>query len=704
MTYKKILLIIFLGLLLIGQLPSTLEAKKLKASKLPHKYRKWLLEEVVYIITPTEKNVFLQLQTDREREVFMKTFWAQRDPNPHTEENEFQIEHYKRMQYAEDHLGRGTPTAGWRTDMGRIYIILGEPNSIERYENMTQVYPIVVWFYQGLVKYGLPHAFSVVFFKQDGSGDYQLYSPVVHGPNKLLVHYTGDVNDYLDAYRKLYDVNPNIAKISLSLVEGEQNLNMRPSLSSDILIQKQIPTAPTRKVNDSYATKLLKYKEFIDIDYSVNFIPNSSMVRVIRDNDGFYFVHYLIEPKKLSLEQYDDDFFANLEVNGSILDQQDKIIYQFNKTVPIKLRKDQVDMVRGKLFSFQDMFPLIEGTYKVNVLIRNIVSKEFTSIEKTVTIPKAESENDTPRIGALTLAHTAKKDPTYRSFDKSFLIDDTQLLPSPRNDFVSGDTMYLYFQVHGLTDEQREKGHVVYTLYKNDKAFHTVKKNLSDYRDKTNIMESFSLEGYSAAYYNIRASLYAAGDRFLTLGEESFYITPINKLPRPWVVSLSTPAGSPENFSKLGIQYANNNNDKKALAYLQGAYNRNPLLPQVALDYARILNKLKMYEKLLIVGTPFMETDAKHKFYALMGIAAEGLEQYEKAVTYYKAYLSYYGTNLRILNSIGKCWLKLDNIDEALVALEKSLELFPNQDKLKSVVEALKKKKQEASNQGKNKK
>lgn len=702
MKYKKQILIIFFGLLLIGQLPSTLEAKKSKVSKLPPKYRKWLQEEVVYIITPTEKNVFKQLQNDREREVFMKTFWSQRDPNPHTEENEFQIEHYRRMEYAEAHLGRGTPTAGWRTDMGRIYIILGEPNSIERFEHMTQVYPLVIWFYQGLVKYGLPHAFSVAFFKQDGSGDYQLYSPVVHGPNKLLVHYTGDVNDYLAAYNKLYEVSPNIAKISLSLVEGDQNLSLRPSLSSDILIQKQIPTSPTRKVNDSYAVKLLKYKEFIDIDYSVNYIPNSTMVRVIRDNNGFYFVHYLIEPKKLSLEQYDDDYFANLELNGSVLDQKDKIIFQFNKTVPIKLRKDQVDMVRGKLFSFQDMFPLIEGTYKINVLVRNVVSKEFTSIEKTVTIPKAKV--DSPRIGALTLAHTAKKDPKFITFDKSFLVGDTQLLPSPRNDFVSGDTLYLYCQLLGLTDQQRETGYIVYTLYKNEKAFHTVKKNLSDYSDKTNILETFSLEGYSAAYYNIRTSLYAAGERFLTLAEESFYITPIDQLPRPWVVSLSTPAGSPENFSKLGIQYANSNNDKKALAYLEGAYNRNPLLPQLSLDYARILNKLKMYEKLLAVGTPFMETDAKHKFYALMGIAAEGLEQYEKAVKYYKDYLSYYGANLRILNSIGKCYLKLDNIDEALVALEKSLELFPNQDKLKTVVESLKKKKEEAKTQGKSKK
>jgi tetratricopeptide (TPR) repeat protein len=411
------------------------------------------------------------------------------------------------------------------------------------------------------------------------------------------------------------------------------------------------------------------------------------MIRVIRDESGFFFVHYLIEPKKLSIEQYDTNFFANLEINGSVLDSNDKMIYQFTKSVPIKLDNEQLDKIKSKLFSFQDIFPLIEGKYKVNILIRNVVSKEFTSIEREVTIPKIEK----PQISALTLAHTAKKDPKYRHIDKGFLVNDVQLLPSPRNDFVTGDTLYVYFQLYGFTDEQIKKGHINYTLYKNDKAVHTVKKNLKDYPDKTNILEEFSLEGYSAAYYNIRASVYANESQFLVLGEESFYISPIKHLPRAWVVSISSPANSPENLNKMGIQYVNSNNDQKALEYLEKAYNRNPVSVHLALDYCRILNKLKMYQKVLIVGGPFMETEEKNKFYALMGLASEGLGQYEEAIKYFKDYLSYHGANLRILNLIGTCYHKLGNIEEALIAWEKSLELLPKQEKLKAFVESLKK-------------
>jgi tetratricopeptide (TPR) repeat protein len=100
-----------------------------------------------------------------------------------------------------------------------------------------------------------------------------------------------------------------------------------------------------------------------------------------------------------------------------------------------------------------------------------------------------------------------------------------------------------------------------------------------------------------------------------------------------------------------------------------------------------------MYQKVLDVGTPFMQTDQKHEFYALMGLSLQGLAQYEEAIRYFKDYLAYHGTNVRILNAIGSCYQRLGNIDEALVAWEKSLELFPEQNELKTYIASLKKNK-----------
>jgi TonB family protein len=88
-------------------------------------YWKWLTEEVNYIISEKETKVFLQLETDKERDLFTEAFWKARDPNSSTPENEFKAEHFRRLQYADQTFS--TPaTPGRKTDAGRMYIVLGD--------------------------------------------------------------------------------------------------------------------------------------------------------------------------------------------------------------------------------------------------------------------------------------------------------------------------------------------------------------------------------------------------------------------------------------------------------------------------------------------------------------------------------------------------------------------------------------------------
>jgi len=150
-----------------------------------------------------KKTVFLQLANDREREMFITAFWKARDKDTNTPENEFKDEHYRRIDYANKNFGRGLKAGGWRSDMGRIYITLGEPKTIERYENENDVYPMIIWFYQGLTSEGLPNAFNVVFFKKDNAGDYILYSPIRDGPQKLMPFYHGDMTNPVQAWGEL---------------------------------------------------------------------------------------------------------------------------------------------------------------------------------------------------------------------------------------------------------------------------------------------------------------------------------------------------------------------------------------------------------------------------------------------------------------------------------------------------------------------
>ncbi len=51
-------------------------------------FKKWLDEDVAYIISDEERQAFKRLTTDDEREQFIEQFWLRRDPTPDTLENE----------------------------------------------------------------------------------------------------------------------------------------------------------------------------------------------------------------------------------------------------------------------------------------------------------------------------------------------------------------------------------------------------------------------------------------------------------------------------------------------------------------------------------------------------------------------------------------------------------------------------------------
>src|SRR5665213_4080511 len=92
-------------------------------------WKKWLNEDVAYIITDEERKAFKQFNTDEEREQFVEQFWLRRDPTPDTVENEFKEEHYRRIAYANERYASGIP--GWKSDRGRIYITFGPPDEID---------------------------------------------------------------------------------------------------------------------------------------------------------------------------------------------------------------------------------------------------------------------------------------------------------------------------------------------------------------------------------------------------------------------------------------------------------------------------------------------------------------------------------------------------------------------------------------------
>ncbi|MFW6160069.1 MAG: GWxTD domain-containing protein, partial [Acidobacteriota bacterium] len=627
-----------------------------------------------------------------EREMFIEAFWRKRDPNPHTPENEFKTEHFRRIKYANNWFGRESPVPGWKTDMGRIYIILGEPKTIERFENLSEVRPTIIWFYEGFQEYGLPNAFNVVFFKRSGVGEYELYSPVKFGPQGLLNNYRGDPLDSMAAYYELRNAEPNIAKVSLTLLEGEERHTFSPSIASEILISEKIPKASYQKVDDAYAEKLLQYKDFVEVDYTANYIDNDSYVRVIKDSSGIFFVHFLIEPSKLSIEQLQNEFYTNININGKVSDIDGNTIFQYEKTVPIKFNKDQLANIKNKLFSFQDMFPLIEGNYKFDLLLKNTVSKEFTSFEKSLTIPETSSFQMSPRI----LANRIIRDSKYKGNNKPFLLNDIQLVPSPRSDFVPQDILYLYFQIYGMKTDMRENGYLEYAFFKEndrDKPVLTKRKSLKDYPGPEHLLEEFPLTDFSPGHYLIKVSLFDNREDIVIFEQSFFSISPFSSMPRPWVLSFPMPPSNHPMYSNIiGNQLLNKKHLSEAKALLGKAYHQEPLNVKFALDFSHILYLIKDYRGVKETAEKFLDHQEKHRFLELLGKSCQKLGEFQQAISYYKEYLSHYGTNLNILNSVGECYYNLGNKKEALVAWEKSLEINPNQENIKKVVESIKEK------------
>ncbi len=669
---------ILLGALVLSALPAA--SQNVSVKDLPPRFRTWLEEEVVTIISPKEKAVFLQLGNDREREMFITAFWKARDDDPNTPENPFKDEHYRRIEYANKNFGRGRKAGGWRSDMGRIYITLGEPKTIERYESESNVYPMIVWFYSGQMSPGMPTTFNVVFFKKDAAGDYILYSPVRDGPQKLMPFYNGDMTDYLQAWGELRQISPALAELSMSLIPGEYVLGMNPTAASDVLLFSKIPKMGYDSVKDGYAEKLLKYRDIVEVEYTANYVESDALVQITRDAAGRAFVHFLIEPARLSIERTEGVYRMAFEINGIVSDASGKTIYQFDRRIPIELDSDQFSKITDRKVSYQDAFPIIEGDYKVSLLWKNTVSKEFSSVEADLKIPPARSLTLSTPI----LAYKVVRNPAFAGQIKPFTVGETQIVASPRNDFSVQDTLTVFCELGGLTEELKTKGSLSISLIRNDQVVAATTKSLAGAPDPMRVLEDFPLANFPPDYYSARVVLLDAAKTEVLSSRASFYISLNTSLPRSWIVYSPLPAAGDPSYANIrGMQYFQAGDLAKARPLLEEAQRRAPDFAPFALDLCRFLLEAKDYEGIGKVATPFYRDKKNYEFAQYLGESAQAIGRTSEAVQFYKDYLTNFGTNLNVLNAIGDCYAQLGNFVEAASVWAKSLELNASQPEIK---------------------
>jgi GWxTD domain-containing protein len=674
-------------------LPLNSGQKKL-ATPLPDKYRIWLNEEVVYVITAKERGVFQQLETDKERDIFIEAFWKHRDPTPGTPQNEFREEHYKRIKYANEYYSRGTPRPGWMTDQGRIYIILGPPRNIEDFDTINGVYPVKIWYYEGDPAYGLPTGFNIIFFKRHGTGDYILYSPVDDGPESLIADWgTGLTEEYMrdssssqSVLQQLNKLAPNLAYQVLSLIPGERPVSGSVSLASSKLLAN-VFSYPQKKVEDAYAEALLKYKDVVEVDYSANYIASDASLYVIQDEAGHFMVHYSIEPKKISVDSYGDKFNTNYELDGRISDTNGTTVYQYIKEFPLSFSGPELQDLGTKSLAIQDLFPLIPGTYAFNLLLKNTVSKEFATFEGTITVPAAGAPATiTPLILGYRLDKSAPPAPEL----VPFRIKDGQLLTPARKTFAQAENLVVFFQILGLSPELRTTGKLKYDFLRKDAPFQSHLKKIDEYPHAPDFVEVFPLKEFPPDYYKIKVSVLDSAGAEVLAQDEDFEIAGVPTIGRPLVVSKVMPgSGAEETDYDTGLQLLNLKKTQDALVYLEKSYAGRPDELRYALGLSQALFIGGQYQRIIDILGPWTGDKATDLVLYLHGKALHSLGRLDDAIADYTSYLSRFGLNLELLNLLGTAHYQKGNAAAALRAWKRSLEINPGQENIKKLVQMI---------------
>ena len=670
-------------------------AQKIAEKDLPAQYQDWL-HLVAYHIQPVEKDVFLQLRNDRDREAFIETFWKQRDPTPGTPANEYQEELVKRFQYVNEFFGRSTSREGWRTDMGRYYMILGPPQGIERYEATLGLVPCQAWSYYGDARKDLPPQFVLVFYQRGGVGEYKLYDPVSDGPTRLLQQQkdVSDPFDYQDLYEKIYDIAPTLAEYSLTRIPGEYSIDLSPSPRNALLLATIIQS-PKADVNPSYASHFLNYLGVVSTEYLTNYVESHATTALIKDPvTGLRFLHFSMVPTEVNVDAYvpKDQFYCNFRVDVS-LRQGEAIIFQYGREFPLYFPQSDWDKVRASGLAVEESFPVIEGKFRLNVLLTNTVGKQFSVLEKDIEVP---AEGGGPAIDGPFLGYKYETYP--RNVHIPFKVEDRKLVTDPKMTFARTDTIAVLFDLVNVTEDLYKNGSATIAVRGLREAApvrksYTVKLDGAPYARVLSFPQTIPAADLDPDYYEVVVELTGPDGLTLDSKKETFIVSP--------GASVGHPIANAKGFSlanqflyryMLAQQAEKTGRTETAGALYEQAHQLNPDYKEGVLMYGNFLNKTGAFARTLEVAEGLKDDGQRQFSYrVLRGQALAGQGKDGEALTELQQANRIYNSDTTVLNALGKCYFRLGRKAEALEALNASLSLDPAQEAVKKLIAEIKK-------------
>ena len=185
------------------------------------------------------------------------------------------------------------------------------------------------------------------------------------------------------------------------------------------------------------------------------------------DVTGAGMVHYAVEPERLSLSAYEETYSLELKAYGKVTDRRDVTVYQFEKSVPLQFSSEDLEELKRKRFSFQDVFPLLPGEYDFDLLLKNSASQEFTSFEKKITVPEPATA---AALSPLVLGYRERTPEAGKREFRPFQFGTVQLYPTAQMLFTPREGLIVYFQVAGLPPDAAESGTMVFTMAEGETA------------------------------------------------------------------------------------------------------------------------------------------------------------------------------------------------------------------------------------------
>jgi GWxTD domain-containing protein len=474
-------------------------------------YKTWLNEDVVYIISPEERQAFLQLETNEEREQFIEAFWLRRSSNPDLPDNDFKEEHYRRIAYANEHFASGIP--GWKTDRGRIYIIWGKPDEIESHPTggtydrpieegggSTTTYAWERWRYRYLE--GIQENVELEFVDPSGSGEYHLTmdpsekDALLHVPGAgLSLMESMGMASKADRFTRSDGTN-----MPTTLGGTPASLNEFNRLE----LYAKVQTPPQVKYKDLEAIVTSRMvRDQLKFNYRTDYLKVTSDTVLVP-------VTVQIPNNQLSFKAKDGVHSAEVNIFGRVSSLTGKVVQTFEDSVAKDFPDSLFQMSVKQTSIYQKSLPLRPGLYRLDLVVKDVSSGNVGAVNTRLAVPRYDDEK--LEASSLILADQIEHVPAKQVGTGQFVLGSSKVRPRLDGDFTTADKLGIYLQIYNLKpDDKTHKSDAafVFTVKKGDQQVMQFKENSEEMKqtgDQVTIERLLPLATLAPGKYTLEVS------------------------------------------------------------------------------------------------------------------------------------------------------------------------------------------------------